>query len=193
MWPTSCIVVRLEPRLDERFGFRAVERHLAARLEQRHGERLVLDRLGGVRAVRPVDANVRVSRRARAGCSPRRRLLKARKLVASMPMSASRISPERGSTTVGPIAEKPLRAVVIQRIDAWRMSDVLNFGVVGLDLDLDRVLVADALERLVPFEHAFADRVAVLHRHACGRSRTRSAASAPTARRSGPSSRGASG
>ncbi len=56
----------------------------------------------------------------------RPKLLNARKLVASMPMSASRISPVRGSTTVGPMAEKALRADVIQRIDAWRMSDVLK-------------------------------------------------------------------
>ena len=43
-----------------------------------------------------------------------------------MPMSASRISPVRGSTTDGPIALKLVLAVVIQRIDACRMSEVLK-------------------------------------------------------------------
>ena len=43
-----------------------------------------------------------------------------------MPMSASRISPVRGSTTEGPIAVKLVLVLVIQRIDACRMSDVLK-------------------------------------------------------------------
>ncbi len=43
-----------------------------------------------------------------------------------MPMSASRISPLRGSTTEGPIALNVPLVLVIQRIDACRMSDVLK-------------------------------------------------------------------
>jgi cytochrome c-type biogenesis protein CcmH/NrfG len=45
---------RLELGLDEGLRLGALERHLAARFEERHRERLVLDRLGGVRAVRAV-------------------------------------------------------------------------------------------------------------------------------------------
>ena len=55
----------------------------------------------------------------------------ARNCVASMPMSASRISPVRGSTIDGPMAVNALRAVVIQRIDACRMSDVLKSAFSG--------------------------------------------------------------
>ena len=147
----------LELGLDERFCLRAVERHFAARFQERHREGLVLGRLDGVRAIRRI-AEEQWRASGRSGMLSAPRLLKARKLVASMPMSASRISPERGSTTVGPMAANPLRA---RRHPADRgMADVrgVELRVVGLDLDPDRVLVADALERLVPFEHAVADR-----------------------------------
>ena len=61
-------------------------------------------------------------------------------------------------------AERRRRAVVIQRTDAWRDVERVEVGVVGLDLDLDRVLEADALERLVPLEDAGAHGVAVVLR-----------------------------
>ena len=79
-----------------------------------------------------------------------------------MPMSASRISPVRGSTWRGPTPPKTGRAVGIHRIDAWRVSKRLEIGVVGLDLGLQRVLEARLLERLVPFEHAVDDRLPIL-------------------------------
>ena len=55
-------------------------------------------------------------------CERAARMLRDDRL--SMPMSASRISPLRGSTWLGPIAPKVGDALVIQRIDARPKSSV---------------------------------------------------------------------
>ena len=93
-----------------------------------------------------------------------RRLRTTRTSFASMPMSASRISPVRGSTTRRP--DRAVRRLRARSPAHRRVADVgrVELGVVGLDLDVDRILEADALERLVPFEDALPDRLAVLHR-----------------------------
>ena len=71
-------------------------------------------------------------------------------------MSASRISPVRGSTWLGPMAPNSGCALIIQRTDAHADVERVEVGIVGLHLDDDGVLEADALERLVPFEDAVA-------------------------------------
>ena len=80
-------------------------------------------------------------------------------------MSASRISPRaRVDHRHADGAEGRLR----HRLPAHRrMPQVggVEVGVVGLDLDLQRILVADALERLVPFQDAGAHGLAVGERN----------------------------
>jgi hypothetical protein len=83
------------------------------------------------------------------GNSSTRWMRRLRSRVGSMPMSASMISPVRGSTCEGRCRRTPAR----RRHPADRRVPRVDgdpVGVVGLDLRLDRVLEADPLERLVP-------------------------------------------
>jgi hypothetical protein len=58
------------------------------------------------------------------GTSSTRWIRRLRSRTGSMPISASRISPVRGSTWRGPMPPNTGRAVTIQRIDACRASTV---------------------------------------------------------------------
>ena len=125
--------------------------------------------------------------------SSTRWMRRLRRRTGSMPMSASRISPVRGSTwrRADAAERRPRRGHPADRRVA--RVDRVPVGVVGLDLRLHRVLEADALERLVPFEHAGDHGRRGSAPECCGRARRRSAASAPTAPPPGPSSPAASG
>jgi hypothetical protein len=77
-----------------------------------------------------------------------------------MRMSASRISPVRGSVWLGPMAGPALGGEVPAH---GRVAHVLGIEVrvLGLQLRLHRVLEADALEGLVPLEDAVHHRLAI--------------------------------
>ena len=82
---------------------------------------------------------------------------------ASKMMSASRIWPVDGFTRDGPIAKPDARGDPLERV-VVHVARVPG-RIIRLLADFDRVVEAGLLERLVPFEDAVADRLAILERN----------------------------
>ena len=156
----------LDVRGDEALDVRAVRRELAARLEQRQAEHRFA---GGAVAVLAVGAVGRRQHRRRAAGRGRHGLgaqvaHRAHVHRVDADVGVEDLAGARVDHRHADRAERRLR----HRLPAHRrMPDVggVEVGVVGLDLDLQRILVADALERLVPLQDAGAHRLAVGERN----------------------------
>ncbi len=151
----------LEVGQHERLGLRAVGVELAARLQQVEARsRAPASRIrrSQAHAIRGVATNAGSAAGGRI-CSTRieRAAAQTRRIDADVgveDLAGARIDLARADG-----AERRPCASVIQRIDAWRASSVSKSASSGWIFDLQRVLEADLLERLVPLEHAVGDRL----------------------------------
>ena len=149
----------LDVRVDELVEFEAVGFEFAARFQQPHGEARFRRRHRLVVAVKAV------RRQHRGGI--RTQLFDAQRADGTNGISVETdvgIQDLTGPRVdgVGPdCAETRPRDSHPPHRGPTHVTGV-PFGIVGLDLDPDRVLEADLLECLVPFENSFANRPAVL-------------------------------
>ena len=160
--------------LRDRLGLRAVHVE-AAGLEQVHREVQLAGRLvhvvAGEEAARgavpvrlgdaPCSGASRSNRRAKSSARPGGGRRGAK--TSDMPMSASRISPERGSTCEGPMAKPTSSPGEPAHRGVARVHRV-EVVLLGLLLHDDRVPEAGLLEGLVPLEDAVGHALAVLLR-----------------------------